>query len=427
MSVTIVSTLPNATPATAADSIAGNDNSVAGPDFASVLSGQLAPIVAEAFPSAVARTTLPDSEPAATDDASLLAGLAIVPGEAAGFKVATLVSATTLPEAFKRALPEIATSTTTETNIPSDAVPSDAVPSDAVPSDAVPSDAVPSDAVPSDAVPSDAVSSLPTLLIASQAPELNEVASLSDAGKIDRATSHSSLAVQTPLAVGADLKPEGQTEALRIEPETSQAPVADNKPAKFAVDPLAAAHAEQVISSKTSADAIPNTVTALTGNPLGVTGNPPAHGPASLSIPTPIRDQAWAGDFSQKIMWLTTNDKHTAQLSLTPPQMGPIEVSVNLDKGNAMVSFVSANADTRQAIESALPRLREMFATAGIELGQANVSAQSSGQQTGGWERGRSSSSGMADRAILVADSAGAPPGRAFYVSQGSGMIDIFA
>ena len=391
MSVTIVSTLSKPTQAPASDSAAGDDNPVAGPDFATVLSGQLAPIVAEAFPNAVARTSLPDSEPAATDDAALQAGLVTVPGEA-GLKVATLVSATTLPEAFKRALPEVTTSTTTETNISSDAV-----------------------------------SSLPTLLIASQAPELNAVASLSDAGKIDRATSHSSLALQIPLTAGANQKPEDKTEALRIEPEMSQAPVADNKPAKFAVDPLAAAHAEQVISSKTSADTLPNSVTTLTGNPPGITGNLPAHGPASLSIPTPIRDQAWAGDFSQKIMWLTTNEKQTAQLSLNPPQMGPIEVSVNLDKGNAMVSFVSANGDTRQAIESALPRLREMFATAGIELGQTNVSAQSSGQQTGGWERGRSSSSGMADRAILVADSAGAPPGRAFFVSQGSGLIDIFA
>ncbi|SBT07510.1 putative Flagellar hook-length control protein [Candidatus Propionivibrio aalborgensis] len=339
MSVTIVSTLPNQTQATAADSVAGDDNSVAGLDFASLLFGQLAPIVAEALPNAVARTPLPATEPAATDDASLIAGLVVAPQEAG----------------------------------------------------------------------------------------LNGSVSLPDAGKIDKASTDSISALQVPLAAGANPKPEGKTGALGSESEVSQAPTVDNKPAKFAVDPLASTRAEQVVSGKTSADALPNSAMALTGNTPGIAGNLPAQSTVSLPIPTPVRDQAWAGDFSQKIMWLTTNNKHTAQLSLNPPQMGPIEVSVNLDKGNAVVSFVSANGDTRQAIESALPKLREMFATAGIELGQTNVSAQSSGQHAGGWEGGRNSSAGMADRAILVADSAGALQGRAFSVSRGNGLIDIFA
>ena len=95
MSVTIVSTLPHQTQATAADSIAGDDNSVAGLDFASLLFGQLAPIVAEALPNAVARTPLPATEPAATDDASLIAGLVVVPQEAG------LNGSVSLPDAGK--------------------------------------------------------------------------------------------------------------------------------------------------------------------------------------------------------------------------------------------------------------------------------------------------------------------------------------
>lgn len=391
MSVTIISTLPNQTQATAADSAAGTDNLAAGSDFASLLFGQLAPIVAEALPNAVAPVAVPASETTATDDALLLAGLGIAPQEAGG-AAAVLIAPAILPEAFKHALPEITNATTNDI-----------------------------------AISTDTASFLPPLVAVPQEAAPNVVALLPDAGKIDKVTTDLASTVQTPLAIGANPKPEGETEALRSGPEISRTPTVDNKPAKLAVDPLAATRAEQVISTKPSADTLPNAVTALPGNATGIIGNLPAQGTVSLSIPIPVRDPAWAGDFSQKIMWLATNDKQTAQLSLTPPQMGPIEVSVNLDKGHAMVSFVSANGDTRQAIESALPRLREMFATAGIELGQTNVSAQSSGQQSSGWEGGRSTSPRMADRTILVTDSASALQGRAFSISQGSGLIDIFA
>jgi flagellar hook-length control protein FliK len=107
--------------------------------------------------------------------------------------------------------------------------------------------------------------------------------------------------------------------------------------------------------------------------------------------------------------------------------MGPIEISLNLDKGNASASFVSANAEVRDAIETALPRLREMFASAGIELGQANVSAESFRQQSGNGDGQRSSSRWVADNAILGADSAGLLSARTFSVKHGNGLVDIFA
>ena len=51
---------------------------------------------------------------------------------------------------------------------------------------------------------------------------------------------------------------------------------------------------------------------------------------------------------------------------------------------------LAASSEVRDALEQSLPRLREMFANAGISLGQANVSGESSaGQQSGREERGR--------------------------------------
>ena len=145
----------------------------------------------------------------------------------------------------------------------------------------------------------------------------------------------------------------------------------------------------------------------------------------TLAIPTPVREQSWANDFAQKIFWLASNDKQSAQLTLNPAQMGPIEVSISIDKGHASASFVSANADVREALESALPRLREMFANAGIELGQANVGAESFQQQANLSEQQRVPR-WRGDQDILT-EAQMAEGTTAVQSSQGTQLIDIFA
>jgi flagellar hook-length control protein FliK len=53
--------------------------------------------------------------------------------------------------------------------------------------------------------------------------------------------------------------------------------------------------------------------------------------------------------------------------------LGAIEVRLSLNGGEAGAQFFSANAAVRDAIESALPKLREMLAQAGINLGDSHV------------------------------------------------------
>lgn len=146
-----------------------------------------------------------------------------------------------------------------------------------------------------------------------------------------------------------------------------------------------------------------------------------------LKVETPVHDHAWAGDFSQKIVWLATSDKQVAQLTLNPPQMGPIEISLTLNKDSASAFFVSQNAEVREAIESALPRLREMLASAGIELGQANVGAESFRQQAGNNETRQGAPRWMGDNAILAGDSGRSLAGQTVIAQHGKSLVDIFA
>jgi flagellar hook-length control protein FliK len=147
---------------------------------------------------------------------------------------------------------------------------------------------------------------------------------------------------------------------------------------------------------------------------------------AALKVESPVRDPNWANDFSQKVVWLANSEKQFAQISLNPPQMGPIEITLNMNKEGESALFVSQNAEVREAIETALPRLREMLAGAGIELGQANVSSESFRQQAGNQER-QGAPRWMDDAAILAGDSIRSISGQSIGAQRGNSLVDIFA
>jgi flagellar hook-length control protein FliK len=147
----------------------------------------------------------------------------------------------------------------------------------------------------------------------------------------------------------------------------------------------------------------------------------------SLAIETPVRHSAWANDFSQKIVWLASNDKQIAQITLNPPQMGPIEISLNMNKENASAFFVSPHAEIRDVIETALPRLREMLAGVGIELGQTNVSAESFKQQAENGKPPPGASRWNADNAILDGVSAQQLSDQISGARKGTSLVDLFA
>ncbi|PKO64077.1 MAG: flagellar hook-length control protein FliK, partial [Betaproteobacteria bacterium HGW-Betaproteobacteria-17] len=84
---------------------------------------------------------------------------------------------------------------------------------------------------------------------------------------------------------------------------------------------------------------------------------------------------AWNQALGEKVVWMAAGAQQTATLTLNPPNMGPLQIVLNLDNDQATASFFSAQPDVRQALEAAFPRLKEMMNEAGIQLGQATVSA----------------------------------------------------
>lgn len=265
---------------------------------------------------------------------------------------------------------------------------------------------------------------IPQQAVAANATQSKEISVSTDTGK----TSTNSLAAiqsSTTLPALAEAPPAETPRSAMTDPAFAASPTLESKPAIIAANP------EQITEVKISKDVTTeptsNNIQSLASSASGNPHTIQRHHDVPLSISTPVRDQNWTGELGQKIVWLATNDKQTAQLTLNPPQMGPVEISLNLDKGNATATFVSANAEVRDTIESALPRLREMLASAGIELGQANVSAESFRQQTDNGRGNRNASQRKTDNAILDTNSVGSLSARNAFAQRGNGMVDIFA
>uniref|UniRef100_E6QR73 Putative flagellar hook-length control protein FliK n=1 Tax=mine drainage metagenome TaxID=410659 RepID=E6QR73_9ZZZZ len=94
-----------------------------------------------------------------------------------------------------------------------------------------------------------------------------------------------------------------------------------------------------------------------------------------------VGTSAWDHALGEKIVWMVGGAEQTASLSLNPPDLGPLQIVLNVTNNQANATFISAQPDVRLAIEAAMPKLHEMLNNAGIQLGQTNVHANMSGHQ----------------------------------------------
>jgi flagellar hook-length control protein FliK len=115
----------------------------------------------------------------------------------------------------------------------------------------------------------------------------------------------------------------------------------------------------------------------------------------SRPVQVPVGNAQWADEIGSRMTMMVEQGKHTASLRLSPEHLGPLEVRITVNGDQASVQFGAAHVDTRNAIENALPRLREMFASQGMTLSDANVSREPPRQQNQASQSGSSSSGSL--------------------------------
>jgi flagellar hook-length control protein FliK len=137
----------------------------------------------------------------------------------------------------------------------------------------------------------------------------------------------------------------------------------------------------------------------------------------------------WDNQVGQKIIWMVAGKEQTASLTLNPPDMGPMHVVLSVTNDQATVTFTAAQPEVRQALEAAMPKLREMMGENGIALGNATVNAGTpDGRQAqqGEQQRGQATGTRFGNTSPDAAPIS-LTPARQGRVGGGIGMVDTFA
>ncbi len=156
---------------------------------------------------------------------------------------------------------------------------------------------------------------------------------------------------------------------------------------------------------------------------------PPATAAMPVSMP-PIGVAPGADGFGEalgdRVIMMAGQRIQSADIRLNPAELGPLRVHVSVDDGTVSVNFHAQHAVTRDAIEQALPRLRELLGDNGLALGDASVSDQGAPRENAdqGREPAPYASPPAADDAFARIADAGPSTSRRLAASS---LVDLFA
>ena len=252
---------------------------------------------------------------------------------------------------------------------------------------------------------------------------INESATAIQTGNVPRHTTLQSLQDSARPSVGvgrSSLETSKTANIAADEKILPQGPASDKNIRSFSQ----MLNQESTISSSPSTSGPSSGVSLLSTINSATPNAPPTE--QSLRLEPRVGTPAWDGALAQKVTWMSNQQMQVAQLQLNPPDLGPMEVTLTVGTGpdaETRIEFTSPHLAVREALQSALPQLREMMENSGISLGSATVSAESFQQQSQSGRQdnpsGRSSdnlsqnSSEMATRSITTRSH--------------DGMVDIFA
>jgi flagellar hook-length control protein FliK len=96
-----------------------------------------------------------------------------------------------------------------------------------------------------------------------------------------------------------------------------------------------------------------------------------------------LTHQEWNTELGEKLLWMHKQAVPSAEIRLNPEHLGPISIKIDVNQDQATVAFTAQHAAVRDAIEAAIPKLREMLGGQNLNLADVNVSQQQSEQKQG--------------------------------------------
>lgn len=95
------------------------------------------------------------------------------------------------------------------------------------------------------------------------------------------------------------------------------------------------------------------------------------------SIGLPVTHQKWGQALGQRVVYMANQQMQQAQITLNPEKLGPVQVRLQIDRDQKVsVVMTAQHGITREAMEAAMPRLREMLEQSGIDVSSVDVNDQ---------------------------------------------------
>lgn len=144
-----------------------------------------------------------------------------------------------------------------------------------------------------------------------------------------------------------------------------------------------------------------------------------------------LASQEAPAELHQKVNVMLAEKLQQAEIQLDPLGLGKMKIQIQMGADSqANVHFVVQHGQTREMLEQAMPRLRDMLAGQGIQLGQTQVQQQSQQQQQQGQPtfngQGQSSSQPRSGNGLVEGELTTSNPSLLVESTNGSG-IDFYA
>ncbi|HHH39144.1 MAG TPA: hypothetical protein ENK50_06180 [Sedimenticola sp.] len=147
------------------------------------------------------------------------------------------------------------------------------------------------------------------------------------------------------------------------------------------------------------------------------------------AIGLPPGGDQWSSELGDRVLLMVGRSIQNASLRVTPPQLGQIDIHLSLQNDQAQVTFHAHHALVRDALEAAVPRLREMFSENNLQLVNVDV-GQRGGSDPHAAAGGFAGQGGQAEGRGPVAAGGGGleeHPVAPVISYRGDGLLDDFA
>jgi len=161
-------------------------------------------------------------------------------------------------------------------------------------------------------------------------------------------------------------------------------------------------------------------------NPLNQTRSPVSE----LMIKTPVMDKQWNTEFNNQIAFISKSGGGNVVIKLNPAHLGPVEASIRVVNEVATIQIAASHVTTRDAMDAAIPRLKEMLEEQGFSKVNVDISEKGFSQNSSQESRKTKDGSSSANDELVDEEESDFSNNESMTVlgkSVSNGVVDYFA